>query len=147
MGRGHPMDYSSSDFIKLTIFRNSAGRARWVHALRATADYYGWTQEFERWIPNGSYVENGKRFVSKPDRSGWGIPVGGKPGLICWAKSRVGSPKGKTNRFRMSNSCRLVDYAELAHFTKGDWYWMTGPTGERISRDRWSAIYQTGRMV
>ena len=138
------MDYSPSDFVKLTIFRDSASRARWVHALRATANYYGWTEEFERWTPKVSYTKDGKTFFQKPHRSGWGIPIGGKPGLICWAKSRVGSPKGKTNRFRMSNSCRLIDYAELAHFTKGDWYWMSSPSGERISRDRWEAIYQKG---
>ena len=137
------MTYGEKDFVKLLIWRDSGGRARWVQALRATADYYAWTEHFELWIPGGSWERNGYTFFHKPDRSGPGIATGGKRRRICWSQSRHGNPAGKTNQFTMSNSCRLIDYAELAHFSKGNWHWMSGPSGERISRDRWEAIYNT----
>ena len=138
------MNYSETDFVKLLIWRSAGGRARWVKALRSTADYYAWTEAFERWIPNGAYEQDGYTFFQQPCRESRGAASGGKRRRICRSVSRYGNPSGKTNQFTMSNSCRLIDYAELAHFTKGEWHWMTGPSGERISRDRWEAIYETG---
>ena len=137
------MTYGEKDFVKLLLWRGTDGRARWVKALRATADYYAWTEHFERWLPNGAFEQNGMTFFQRPDRSGPGIAAGGKRRRICWSKSTHGNPAGKTNQFTMSNSCRLIDYAELAHFSKGNWHWMSGPSGQRISRDRWEAIYNT----
>ena len=137
------MTYGEKDFVKLLIYRDSSGRARWVKALRSTADYYGWTQEFELWTPKIAGTSGGYQLFHRPDRSGPGIAAGGKRRRICWSPSRHGNPAGKTNQFTVSNSCRLIDYAELAHFSKGNWYWMSGPNGQRISRDRWEAIYDT----
>ncbi len=142
-GRGCAMTYGEKDFVKLLIYRDSAGRARWVQALRATADHYAWTEHFERWRPNGSFEDGDYTFVQLPGRSGPNIAAGGKRRRICWSKSLHGHPAGKTNQFTMSNSCRWIDYAELAHFSKGNWHWMTGPNGQRITRDRWEAIYET----
>ena len=135
---------TSDEFIKLTIFRDSAGRARWVRALRSTADYYGWTETFERWIPNGSYQEGGHTFCQRPSRDSKNNRGGGKRLRICRSPSRNGNPAGLTNEFVISNSMRLIDLAELAHFTKGDWHWMSTPSGERITRDRWEAMYDAG---
>lgn len=135
---------TSDEFIKLTIFRDSAGRARWVRTLRATADYYGWTETFERWIPNGSYQQGGYTLVSRPSRDSKNHRGGGKRLRICRSPSLHGNPAGLTNEFVISNSMRLIDLAELAHFTKGDWYWMSTPTGERVTRDRWEAMYEAG---
>ncbi len=135
---------SPDDFIKLTIFRDSAGRARWVRALRSTADYYGWTETFESWIPNGSFQQDGYTMFRRPSRDSKNHRGGGKRLRISRSPSKVGNPAGFTNQFVISNSMRLIDLAELAHFTKGDWYWMSTPSGERVSRDRWEAMYEAG---
>lgn len=132
------------EFVKLTIFRDSAGRARWVRALKATADFYGWTDTFERWVPNGGSQNGSYTFIQKPHRDSKNNRGGGKRLRICRSKSRSGNPAGLTNEFTISNSCRLIDLAELAHFTKGDWHWMSTPTGERVTRDRWEAMYDAG---
>lgn len=134
----------SADFIKLTIFRDSAGRARWVRALRSTADYYGWTKEFEVWRPNGVYAESGSVFFQRPSRDSQNNRGAGKGLRICRSEASNGNPALLTNRFTVSNSCRTIDLAELAHFTKGDWYWMSAPSGARITRDRWEEIYKAG---
>ena len=144
MGRGYPVAYSETDFVKLTIFRDNSGRARWVRALRSTADYYGWLDEFEVWTPNingssGSYPTH-----AWPHRQTRGSAQGGRSCMICRKAPVTDMHAGTRNRFVMANACRLVDFAELAHFSKGEWHWMSGPTGERVSRDRWESMYQTG---
>ena len=70
--------------------------------------------------------------------------MGGNRHRICRARTTAGYPRGMTNAFRLSTSCSTIDIAELAHFTKGEWFWIEGLHGERISRERWEAIYQTG---
>ena len=132
------------EFIKLTIFRDNSGRARWIRTLRATADYYGWSEVFEIWRPNGAYAENGRVFFQRPSRDSKNNRGGGKGLRICRSESLNGNPARLTNRFTISNSCRALDLAELAHFTKGDWYWMSSPSGARITRDRWEEIYKCG---
>lgn len=138
------MSSSAGEFIKLTIFRDSAGRARWVRALRATADYYGWLDHFEVWTPNIKGQSGQYKIHTCPTRQTRYGAHGGTSCMICRKTSVDEMHAGTRNRFRMANSCRLIDYAELAHFSKGEWHWMSGPTGERISRDRWESMYQTG---
>ena len=138
------MAYSETDFVKLTIFRDNSGRARWVRALRATADYYGWLDHFEIWTPNIKSQSGQYKVHAWPHRQGRGTAQGGQSCLICRKASATDMHAGTRNRFKMANACRLIDYAELAHFSKGEWNWMSGPSGERVSRDRWESMYQTG---
>ena len=144
MGRGRAMTSSETDFVKLVIYRDSAGEARWIQALRTTADYYGWTEEFEPWRPKVVGESNGYQLFYFPHRQGRGVASGGRRIRICRSTSKNGHPHGLTNQFTVSNSCRAIDLAELAHFTKVDWNWMSSPVGTRISRDRWEEIYQAG---
>ena len=37
--------------IKLKLGETPTGKSKWVDAYRATADRYGWTEEFEVWTP------------------------------------------------------------------------------------------------
>ena len=138
------MTWDGSKYVKLLIWRPDQGPDRWLIALRTTADYYGWTQEFEEWSPKPAFVENGITFVRDPGRRGEMFCEGGRRHRICRSPNKGGQPAGLTNQFKVSNACTLLDLAELANFTQQDWYWMSGPTGERISRIRWASIYATG---
>ena len=133
-----------TDYIKLLIYRETSGRDRYLWAFRATADYYGWTQEFEIWTPKTLYEQGGYKFATAPNRSGRGIANGGKRIRISRSKSTCGNPRGLTNQFTISNSMRMIDLAELANFTQGDWHWMEDLSGQRVSREHWAEIYRTG---
>ena len=138
------MTWDNSRYVKLLLHRPEKGLDRWLIALRATADYYGWTEEFKVWSPKPVEVIGGLTFFRDPGRLGEMFCEPGRRHRICRSPSRGGNPRGMTNQFKVSNSCTITDLAELANFTKRDWYWMSGPTGERISRIHWSSLYQAG---
>ena len=144
MGRGKEMSWSDKDYVKLLLLRPDKGPDRWLIALRTTADYYGWTEKFEVWEPEVLYEEGGYRFMTDPGRRGRMYCESGRKHRISRSSSRKGMKAGLCNQFKVSYSCTLFDLAELAHFTKSDWYWMSGPTGERIGRDRWMQFHDAG---
>jgi hypothetical protein len=135
---------SETDYIKLLILRPNAGPDRYLSAVRATADYYGWTQEFKVWRPKTIAVSDGYQLSHSPNRSGRGIARGGKRIRISRSESRQGNPARLTNQFTISNSMRTIDLAELANFTQGDWHWMEDLAGVRVSREHWAEIYRAG---
>ena len=134
----------TDEHIKLVLWRPEGQTARWISALRSTADYYGWTKEFEVWTPKVIRTEGRYSFHQRPNRSGRGHAEGGTRLRISRSQSRSGNPAGLTNQFKASNSCRLIDLAELAHFTDVDWHWLETFDGERFSRAHWEEIYQAG---
>lgn len=129
-------------YIKLQIGLSTTKRSKWVVALKTTADYYGWTEAFPVWAPQGGFTVGDRYYHQHPGKRGGNRLCGGNRHRICRARTTAGYPRGMTNAFRLSSSCATVDIAELAHFTKGDWCWIEGLHGERISRERWEAIYQ-----
>ena len=130
-------------YVKLQIGLSETKRSKYVIALRTTADYYGWTEEFPRWRPQDAVTSGGRTYFADPGRRGSLKLAGGNRHRICRSPSTAGQPAGKTNAFRLSTSCTQLDIAELAHFTHGEWYWLEGLNGERITRERWEAIYQS----
>ena len=129
------------DYVTLKLGETRTGSAKTLHSLRSTADYYGWTQEFEEWVAEpvgtaGKYV-----ILRDPGRRGHPQCSGGYRLRICRSRERTGFPKGFTNAFKVSANTGLFDLAELAHFTKVDWHWMSTKTGERVSRERWADRY------
>jgi hypothetical protein len=141
MGRAFAEMASETDYIKLLLLRSEKGPDRCLHALRATADYYGWTQKFKIWRPKTIAVSGGYQLSHSPNRSGRCVAQGGKRIRICRGESRQGNPARLTNQFTVSNSCRTFDLAELANFTQGDWYWMEDLSGTRVSKEHWAEIY------
>lgn len=135
---------SETDYIKLLIWRPDQGPDRYISALRSTADYYGWTQEFKIWRPKAIAEDNGYQLFYFPARQGRGKARGGKRIRISRSESRQGNPARLTNQFTISNSMRTVDLAELANFTQGDWHWMEDLSGVRVSREHWAEIYRAG---
>jgi hypothetical protein len=144
MGRAFAEMASETDYIKLLLLRSEKGPDRCLHALRATADYYGWTQEFKVWRPKTIAGSGGYQLSHSPNRSGRGIARGGKRIRISRSESRQGNPARLINQFTISNSMRTIDLAELANFTQGDWHWMEDLAGVRVSREHWAEIYRAG---
>ena len=135
---------NGSEFIKLLLWRGAGKKDKYLVALRATANYYGWTQEFEEWTPRSIGEAGNYTYCIDPGRKGNLIYASGMRLRICRSPKKQGMPAGLTNQFKVSRNCGLLDIAEIAHFTNVDWHWMDGPFGERIERARWERIYQAG---
>ena len=69
-GRGSDVTWDGSKYVKLLIWRPDQGPDRWLIALRTTADYYGWTKEFELWSPKAAMVTEGYTYFRDPGRLG-----------------------------------------------------------------------------
>ena len=128
-------------YVTLKLGETKSGSAKTLHALRTTADYYGWTEKFESWI--GKPVESSGKYVLSRGTSRRGHPQnsGGRRLYISRSPVLTGYPAGLTNAFKVSANTALFDLAELAHFTKGDWQWMESPSHERITKARWAQRY------
>ena len=138
------MSWVDSDYIKLLLLRPNTGPDRWLIALRTTADYYGWTKHFEVWSPKPIGTSGGYTLCADPGRKGKMYCEGGRRHRISRDPSRRGHTPGLCNQFKVSRSCTMFDMAELAALTDVNWYWMSTPTGERLSRERWLAIHKAG---
>ena len=128
-------------YVTLKIGETKSGQPKKLHALRTTADYYGWTKHFPIWVAKridgpGKYV-----FALDPGRSGHPQNSSGYHVRICRSPVTSGLPAGFTNRFKVTSNTGLFDLAELAHFTDVDWEWMEGPTTGRVSRADWERRY------
>jgi hypothetical protein len=135
------MTSQDSRFVKLKLGETNQGAAKYLVALRSTADYYGWTEQFEPWAPKVVEVVNGRSFGIDTGRRGKSQGGGGRRLKISRSPRRDVHEPGKTNVFKVSRNCGLLDLAELGHFTKVDWYWMESPNGGRPSRDDWERRY------
>lgn len=131
-------------YVKLILWRGAGLKDKYLVAYRTTADYYGWTQEFEEWSPRVIAEAGNYAYCIDPGRKGNLAMASGKRLRICRSPKKQGMPAGLTNQFKVSRNCSLLDIAEIAHFTKVEWHWMDGPFGERIERERWERIYQAG---
>ena len=138
------MTWDGSKYVKLLIWRRQGRGDSWLIALRTTADYYGWTKQFEVWTPKVIGTSGRYDLVMDPGRRGEMFCEGGRRHRVCRSTSRAGNPAGKTNQFKVSEASTLFDLAEIAHFTQGDWYWMETFNGERFSREHWEDIYRAG---
>lgn len=90
-------------------------------------------------------MQGERRISLDPGRRGRLECEGGRRHRICRSPSKRGFPAGMTNAFKLSANCGLVDIAEVAHFTQGEWHWLEGPRKQRIERDRWLEMYAASR--
>ena len=130
-----------ANYVTLKIGETKGGHQKLLHALRSTSDYYGWTEEFPVWI--GKKVENasGYQFLMDPGRRGHPQCMGGRRIRISRSPDKSRYARGLTNAFKVSSKTGLLDLAELAHFTKVDWYWMESLCGQRLDREVWADRY------
>ena len=127
------------EHVKRVVRELPCGHVSWVRAFRATHDFFGWSDQFQTQVQHSAkkHPMGLVQFTAKDsNRKGDGV------GMMIWRvrdRHRPG-PQGR-HRFRVSRNFTLRDTAELAHFTKGDWHYMTSPTGEIRSREEWEALY------
>ena len=136
------MTWDNNKYIKLLLERKQGQQDKYLIALRTTAEFYGWTEAFCEWESKVLFSDGHYSYCAHPGNKGEMFCEAGTRLRICRAPTRSGYPRGKTNSFKVSNNCTISDLAEVAHFTEGDWYWMSTPYGERIGRVRWDDIYQ-----
>ena len=136
------MTWDNNKYVKLLLERREGKRDKYLIALRTTADFYGWTQEWEEWQPKSWTGTDGRQYCRDPGRRGEMFCEAGTQLRICREPSQGGWPSSKTNAFKVSHNCGFGEIAEIAHFTTVEWFWMTGPTGGRIKRESWEEIYQ-----
>ena len=128
-------------YVTLKLGETKSGNVKTLHALRSTADYYGWTEKFEPWIGKIQFLQGDRAFLLQPSRRGYEAWSPGRRLRICRSPSKNGFPAGFTNAFKVSSNTGLFDLAELAHFTKVDWEWMQDTAYQRVSRVDWERRY------
>lgn len=143
-GRSYYLTQRSDDRIRLVLDWPPGMPVRTLWTFRATADYYGWTEEFEIWRPKTRFSQGGHDFFQMPCAAGRGVTEGGRTLRIGRGRTAHSNPAGLTNQFKVSNCVTKFDLAELAHFTKGDWTWLEDMSGKRMLRDHWVHIYESG---
>ena len=133
------------EHVALVVNTRPGGKIAWVKAYQATIDFFGWADEFQSKVQYTAENSFDGRVQFRKRRHRFGVKGTGMMIYRVRDRHRPG-PQGR-HRFSVANCFGLYDTAELAHFTKGDWYWMTSPDGVLRSREEWEAIYQTGGKV
>ena len=106
-----------------------------------TAEFFGWLDEFE------SYPEMVKREIAEGKRTTVRLRrktsrrITGKECRIGRGQVMRRNEGGLTHAFRLGRLVTNRQLAELAHFTKGEWYWMEDVGGIRRTREQWLDLY------
>ncbi len=123
------------------IRRTKADKPITVSARREVVEFYGWDQVFEEFIPGMSVDEvKGVKYLKNPRRGG-SKKRPGRQVQISISESKSGTPARKTSVFRVSRDATFRDFAAIAKATEVKWHWMTTPSGQRLSRERWLTIH------
>ena len=130
------------EYCSLLIRRTNDDHPIYLTALKNTAAYYGWLDNFELYLP-GTYVDaiSGQRYMNNPCLA-TSRRNGGRSWVISRSNSRHGFPMGLTNKFRVTTLATNRDIAEIAYRTEVHWQWMRSPSGVSRSRDEWLHIHQ-----
>ena len=133
-----------SEHIKIVISQKGTGRYAWASAKWSSLKSFGWLEEFQTYQQHAAEAsENGLIQMTRARKP---RAVGGV--VITIGKGSDHHRPGPNNRrrFHVASNCSKFDLAELFHFTKGDWDWMTTKAGKPWTREEWNAAYQAGRF-
>ena len=137
MGSKRPTDY-----IELLLDTDKRGNNCVLRCMAATANFFGWSDHYPRFIPGERYNPNlGHVVLVSPSlkrRQGWNR----REYRICRTKTTTGNPAGMTHRFRVRGPITNRILADLAAHTTQDWCWMTTKYGMRRSRQEWLEIHE-----
>ena len=133
-----------NDYVKLAISEKPSGRIAWVMAKVGTAEALGWLEHFETFTQHvAKRSPDGLVYNSASSR--WN-GVGGKRVRIGFSSDYHRPRPGDRRQFKVGSTCSLFDLAELAHFTSGDWEWMSTPAGVKRTRCEWDSMYQAAHF-
>ena len=127
--------YKNDDFIRLGIRVRGEGRYIWMNCLKATAEFYGWSNAFPTLLELKTQT-TGSSFQRDTGRRGW-KNGGGQVVTICRNPSTHSFPRGQTNSFRVSRAATQKDLRLIAEAVEIDWAWMSTPKLGRMPRSWW----------
>lgn len=118
------------------IRRLGNGQPIYIHALRSTAEFYGWAEAFDARRPGLATpaAPDGRAFVAPSKRNGH---FGGRKHWISRHPCKSSKVIGHVNQFRIAHKATHWDIAQVAAVTQGEWHWMTDKTGIRLDRAAW----------
>ena len=128
-------------YSRYILRRTRAGNPIAIRARTKTADFYGWSNHFEKYIPDSwtdpntgtQYITN-TRLGKESKQAGFSI-------LISRTSRRDKGLATYCNYFRISGEATIADLATVAAKTDVDWNWMETPSGERRSREKWLSLH------
>lgn len=132
------MSYLISEYVCLVLRTKHDGDQITLKVLRATADFYGWTEAFPEWQPRVHPTAT-HRYIQVRGRGPWRPHIGGKRLTISRAATRMSKVPGMTNVFRISTDAANQDLRRLAMATKVEWGWMNNMRMRRVPREVWLA--------
>ena len=129
-------------YSRYILRRTRAGNPITIRARTATADFYGWSNHFEKYTPDVWTDPNtGTRYITNT-RLGKESKQAGFSILISRSSSRSKGLATYCNYFRISGEATIADLATVAAKTDVDWNWMETPSGERRSREKWLSLHE-----
>ena len=138
------MQDRSQQYIQLCISEKPSGRLAWVKAKTGTAEALGWTEHFKN--VNEHYAQRHPQGLIYVRSSTSDQGRGGKRIILGAGRDHHRPAPGERRQFKVSSTCSLFDLAELFHFSKGEWKWMSTMRGLRKTACEWEAIYETARF-
>lgn len=133
----------SSRWWRGVIRRLGNGQPIYIHALRSTAELYGWAEAFDARRPGMETpaAPDGRAFISPGWRNGH---FGGRKHWISRHPNKNGKTRGCVNQFRLARKATYADIALVAAAVEPDWHWLTDKHGARVDRDVWLRAAQFG---
>lgn len=114
------------------IRRLPTGHTIYIHALRSTAEFFGWAEAFDQNRPEVVLpaLPNGKVYIQPINRSG---ARGGRRLQISRTKTKSNRVGCAVNVFRIAKAATYADLRAVARATRVEWFWMTDFRGRRRS--------------
>jgi hypothetical protein len=114
------------------IRRLPTGHTIYLHALRSTAEFFGWDEAFDQYRPDVALPArpDGHVSIQPINRSG---ARGGRRLQISRTETKSNRVGCVVNVFRIAKAATYADLRAVARATRGEWFWMTDFRGRRRS--------------
>jgi len=104
----------------------------YIHALRSTAEHFGWDKAFDPMRPEAlrPVLPGNRQTVLATRRTG---AYGGRRLQISRSASKSNKAGASVNVFRIAKVAGHKDVIAVARATQGEWHWMTNLKGQRCT--------------
>ena len=131
--------YGLEDFVHLAIRKDKSGRWVQMMCLKATADFYGWSQVFPRLV-DAKIADSATNSIPWPGKLNAKTYTGYRLRICRNKETLAGYPKGETNCFRVSRNVTNMDLYAIAQAVLVDYGWMNDKSYRRRKREDWLAV-------